>query len=143
MKLNDTIMFIMFPGVCTCLQMLSEVPESAESTRRSFAGDGELPRVFRPIHEPPARFDDWYRFLVSCRCYLHLGVAVYGLERRLRRRDGENCKNYSSAPWRLEMVKIRPWTFQFLQFSPPWSFENLQIKPWSFRFLKSVLFNYF
>ena len=47
-------------------------------------------------------------FLVTSTRYLHFLVAVYGLERRLRRRGDADCKNCSLAPDVLEMVKFKP-----------------------------------
>ena len=46
MKLEDTIMFVMSPGVCTHVQIVPEVQELDELTRRKLAGDGEFLQVF-------------------------------------------------------------------------------------------------
>ena len=92
---------------------------------------------FRPNQPPHGGFDVANSFLATRTSDLHVLVAVYGLERRLRRlgwRRRQNCRLVTQVS---EMVKSKPWIFQI---SPSPKFRNLQFIPWSFKTFKTDLF---
>ena len=95
---------------------------------------------FRPNQPPHGGFDATNSFLVAWTCYLHVLVAVYGLERRLRRLGWPRRQNCRLVTQVSEMVKSKSWTFQVFKSVPPSNFETLQFKPWSFKTFKTDLF---